>query len=127
MKVVQLIAFSGLLLLIGCAPVIVSEPGPPGPPPGGPFATIDIPPGHLPPPGECRIWFPDRPPGHQPPPGPCPSLVSKVPPGAWLLFRPAENPKHLEVSVYHHDRPGIVTVIRVYEAATGRLLREEVP
>ncbi len=27
-----------------------------------------IPPGHLPPPGEYRAWFPDRPPGHQPPP-----------------------------------------------------------
>jgi hypothetical protein len=27
-----------------------------------------IPPGHLPPPGEGRLWFPDRPPGHQPPP-----------------------------------------------------------
>ena len=31
-----------------------------GPPP--------IPSGHLPPPGEYRLWFPDRPPGHQPPP-----------------------------------------------------------
>ncbi len=27
-----------------------------------------IPPGHLPPPGEFRLWYPDRPPGHQPPP-----------------------------------------------------------
>ena len=24
-----------------------------------------IPNGHLPPPGECRIWYPDRPAGHQ--------------------------------------------------------------
>jgi hypothetical protein len=30
-----------------------------------------IPPGHLPPPGECRVWLPGRPPGHQPPPGRC--------------------------------------------------------
>lgn len=30
---------------------------------------IDIPPGHYPPPGSCRFWFPDRPPGQQPPPG----------------------------------------------------------
>jgi len=27
-----------------------------------------IPSGHLPPPGEYRLWLPDRPPGHQPPP-----------------------------------------------------------
>lgn len=30
-----------------------------------------IPAGHLPPPGECRVWFPDRPAGHQPPPMNC--------------------------------------------------------
>jgi hypothetical protein len=38
------------------------HPPPPyyGPPP--------IPSGHLPPPGEYRLWLPDRPPGHQPPP-----------------------------------------------------------
>lgn len=30
-----------------------------------------IPPGHLPPPGECRVWLFDRPAGHQPPPTSC--------------------------------------------------------
>jgi hypothetical protein len=30
-----------------------------------------IPPGHLPPPGECRTWYPGVPPGHQPPPHRC--------------------------------------------------------
>lgn len=30
-----------------------------------------IPRGHLPPPGECRTWYPDRPAGHQPPPYRC--------------------------------------------------------
>ena len=30
-----------------------------------------IPPGHLPPPGECRVWRPGIPPGHQPPPFRC--------------------------------------------------------
>ncbi|WP_083846037.1 hypothetical protein [Sinorhizobium sojae] len=30
-----------------------------------------IPPGHLPPPGLCRVWFYDRPAGHQPPPTSC--------------------------------------------------------
>ena len=30
-----------------------------------------IPPGHLPPPGECRVWYEGRPPGQQPPPVDC--------------------------------------------------------
>ena len=30
-----------------------------------------VPPGHYPPPGECRMWNPDLPPGHQPPPYRC--------------------------------------------------------
>ena len=30
-----------------------------------------VPPGHLPPPGECRVWYDHRPPGHQPPPTSC--------------------------------------------------------
>lgn len=30
-----------------------------------------IPPGHLPPPGACRVWYDGRPPGHQPPPTGC--------------------------------------------------------
>ena len=45
-----------------------------------------IPPGHLPPPGKCRIWFPGRPPGHQPPPGDCHILRLEVPPGAHLIY-----------------------------------------
>ena len=44
-----------------------------------------IPPGHMPPPGYCRIWYPNRPPGHQPPPGPCQKLERQVPPGAIIV------------------------------------------
>jgi hypothetical protein len=46
-----------------------------------------VPPGHLPPAGKCRIWFPERPPGHQPPSGDCRALSRQVPRGAWLLGR----------------------------------------
>jgi len=45
----------------------------------------DIPPGHMPPPGKCRIWYPDLAPGQQPPPGDCRELRRRVPPGAWLI------------------------------------------
>jgi hypothetical protein len=44
-----------------------------------------IPPGHMPPPGKCRIWFPDLPPGQQPPPGDCEELRYHVPRGACLI------------------------------------------
>lgn len=49
-------------------------------------STAPIPAGHLPPPGECRIWYPDRPPGQQPPPGDCRKLQRQVPPGAELIY-----------------------------------------
>ena len=49
------------------------------------YDGIAIPRGHLPPPGKCRIWFPDRPPGHQPKPGKCKKLRDRVPPGAYLV------------------------------------------
>jgi hypothetical protein len=35
------------------------------------YRTQGIPPGHLPPPGECRVWYDGRPPGQQPPPTSC--------------------------------------------------------
>jgi hypothetical protein len=43
---------------------------------------LDIPAGHYPPPGSCRVWYPDRPPGHQPPPTSC---NVRVPRGAVLI------------------------------------------
>lgn len=48
--------------------------------------TFHIPPGHFPPPGSCRIWFPERPPGRQPPPGDCGVLERQVPRGAYLVY-----------------------------------------
>ena len=71
----------GAPALAGC--VVYEEPPPPQP--VYQAQPIHIPPGHLPPPGQCRIWFPDRPPGHQPPPGPCHVLQYQVPPGAVLV------------------------------------------
>jgi hypothetical protein len=50
-----------------------------------PARSLNIPEGHMPPPGECRVWFPDRLPGQQPPPGNCYDLERRVPPGAVLV------------------------------------------
>lgn len=66
-------------VLAACAEVYAGPHGPGyGPPP--------IPKGHMPPPGACRVWYPDRPPGQQPPPGPCHRLRHQVPPGAYLVY-----------------------------------------
>ena len=69
---------------------------------------LHIPPGHLPPPGYCRIWYPGRPPGHQPPAGDCTILANRVPIGAWLITRPTAEAKHVHVSAYDQSNPGIV-------------------
>jgi hypothetical protein len=37
--------------------------------------SVRVPPGHMPPPGLCRAWFPGRPPGHQPRARPCEQLL----------------------------------------------------
>jgi len=50
-----------------------------------------IPPGHMPPPGGCRPWYPGEPPGHQPPAGDCELLLHSGPAGAWVLYRPSEE------------------------------------
>jgi hypothetical protein len=71
-------ALAAMLVLAGC--VVYQEPQP-----VYQAKPVKIPPGHLPPPGQCRVWYPDRPPGHQPPPGPCHQLQYQVPPGAVLV------------------------------------------
>lgn len=132
-----------LLTVAGCDRVVVIEEPLPGeypPPPTGkrgpsvayestglyPVA-LHIPPGHLPPPGSCRVWYPERPPGHQPPPGNCADLSRRVPLGAWLIRRPDDSEEHVHVSVYDQVRPGVVIVIRVFDAATGGFISERIP
>jgi hypothetical protein len=83
------------------------------------YSRLGIPEGHLPPPGECRVWFPGRPPGHQPPPGKCQRLRREVPAGAWLLHRPLKDHHHVEVSAYDRKRPGIVLAVGLFRADTG--------
>jgi hypothetical protein len=84
---------------------------------------INIPPGHYPPPGECRIWFPDRPAGHQPPPGKCEDLRTQVPPGAWLIRHPEDDPRHVHINVYDEHRPETVRVIGEFDIGSGAFVR----
>jgi tetratricopeptide (TPR) repeat protein len=55
------------------------------PRPEAAYAEVEIPRGHMPAPGKCRIWFADRPPAHQPAPGKCKKLRYRVPAGAYLV------------------------------------------
>jgi hypothetical protein len=87
------------------------------------YSNLGIPEGHLPPPGECRIWHPGKPAGHQPPPGRCENLRHQVPPGAWLIHRPHDEPKHVDVSAYDMQRPGIVIDVGIFDAASGIFIR----
>ena len=86
------------------------------------YTRLDIPDGHLPPPGECRVWYPGWPAGHQPPPGSCSALGARVPAGAWLLRRPQAQPRHFDVVVYDQRQPGVVISIGIFDAATGAFL-----
>ncbi|WP_425462819.1 hypothetical protein [Methylibium rhizosphaerae] len=81
-----------------------------------------VPNGHLPPPGECRIWYPDRPAGHQPPPFKCGAGHGRVEPGGWLIT-PGPQPREVEVSVYDPRRPGIVVDVGIFDARTGSMIR----
>ncbi len=47
-----------------------------------------VPPGHMPAPGECRVWYQGVPPGRQPPAVPCRALQGRHFPGAVIVHTP---------------------------------------
>lgn len=81
-----------------------------------------IPDGHLPPPGECRIWYPDRPAGQQPPPFKCGQGRPRVEPGGWLIS-PGQRREEVEAVVYDSQRPGVVIDVGIFDARTGAMIR----
>jgi len=125
---------AGLLVAGACTKTtrtILLEP-PPSPevraaPAAG--AMLGIPPGHLPKPGECRIWIPGMPPGQQPKPKsrPCPGIAPLAPAGSWIVYRPADDRKVVHVREVDARRAGAVVRIRIFDIETTRLLREENP
>lgn len=85
---------------------------------------LKIPPGHFPPPGQCRVWHPGAPPGHQPAPGACSRVERDVGPGDWLIYRPTSEKKVVRVSFYDERSPRVRIAVRVYDYRTGEFLRE---
>lgn len=128
-----LLVASAVVALAGCGGSVVLPPDAPEPAPPSKSAapstaaTLGIPPGHLPPPGQCRVWRPGMPPGHQDPPGDCAILARQVPARGWLVHRPSRNRKEVQVSVYDIRRPNLVVAIRFFDARNGKLLREQAP
>lgn len=84
------------------------------------YSRLDIPKGHYPPPGMCRVWYPGRPPGQQPPPAAC---GVPVPPGAWLIRHPMGAANHVHVSAYDPHRPGVVQAIGEFDIGSGMFVR----
>lgn len=68
--------------MVGCTAVMLSEPVGYAEPHEAKF----IPPGYMPPPGQCRIWYPNQSARQQPPPGDCAELRQRTPPGATLVY-----------------------------------------
>jgi len=87
-------------------------------------ATLDIPPGHLPPPGQCRIWVPGKAPGHQAKARTCSDIERSAPAGSWIVERPGKDNKVVHVREVDGRRAGVVVRLRVYEVRDGRLVRK---
>ncbi len=89
--------------------------------------ALGVPPGHIPAPGSCRLWFPGQPPGKQPRPGDCRNIEREAPAGSWVLYRPQNDAKVVHAHVIDPKRAGVVVAVRVYEVNKGTYLREEKP
>jgi len=71
--------------------------------------SLKIPPGHYPPPGQCRLWYPGRPPGQQPPPVQCRSLVGRARgTGAFILYNGSPWDANYDWLSHERERPGSV-------------------
>lgn len=88
--------------------------------------ALGIPPGHLPPPGKCRVWFPGRPPGRQPRAESCSTAMANAPAGSWVIYRPSRGDE-VHARVIDSQRAGVVVSVRVYGDAGERYLRTEHP
>src|SRR5213596_241820 len=92
-------------------------------------ATLGVPPGHLPKPGECRVWIPGVPPGRQPRPKSraCAGIEAVAPPGSWIIYRPEADRRFVHIREVDQRRVGMVIRVRVFEIETVRFVREENP
>ncbi|MBZ0267964.1 hypothetical protein K8I85_07400 [bacterium] len=88
----------------------------------GPVASLGVPPGHFPPPGQCRIWMPGVAAGKQAKCVPCTSIDGGIPLGAWVLYRPSREKNVVRVTTYDRRSPESVMSVEWYDAASGKAL-----
>jgi hypothetical protein len=122
-------ALTILLIATGCAgrtTVVTRQPAP-SRTAGNTTVTLNVPPGHLPPAGECRVWIPGTPPGRQPRPRSCTGIAATAPAGSWILYRPSSERRLVHVRYVDDRRPGTVIRVRVFEAESGKFVRDERP
>ena len=74
-----------------------------------PRQLVGVPKGHYPPPGSCRVWYPNRPPGHQPPPTRCDNLYGlRLEQGAFILHGDRAYDAEYDWREEERRRPGTV-------------------
>jgi hypothetical protein len=108
------------LLVSACVVVPVGRPG--GAPARVVVADLNVPPGHLPRRGQCRLWYPGRPPGRQPRAADCSYVMRNAPAGAWVLYR--ANDDHVHRRTIDSRRSGVVVSVHVFMSATGKYVRD---
>ena len=77
-----------------------------------PLRALGIPKGHLPPPGECKIWIPGKPAGQQGPPTSCNNAYANVPLGGWVITHEGERYK---VNIFNRRKRSVVDEVRYYQ------------
>jgi hypothetical protein len=85
-------------------------------------SPLRIPPAQLPTAGNCRVWYPGRAPGEQPKATACAEAEAAAPPDSWVLYRPREDPRLIQVKIIDPDQAGAILRIRVYDAERGTYL-----
>ena len=85
-------------------------------------SPLGIPAAQLPPAGQCRLWKSNRPVREQAAAGACSEIESTAPPESWVLYRPRQDPRLVDVRIIDPDQAGLVTQVRVYDAERGTYL-----
>ena len=88
--------------------------------------TARIPPGHLPPPGACRVWIPGRPPGHQPPPTSCRDAYRQARRSGGMIVNHDGVVRGRRSDRWHRRRGGEIVFRRRPDRREGVYVRVEV-
>jgi hypothetical protein len=87
--------------------------------------VLKVPEAHLPPAGQCRIWKEGATPFQQPQARSCEGITPTAPAGSMILYRPSKETKIVRVRYVDAHRAGVVVRVRVFDAVTGKYLRDE--